>query len=372
MERLPDMPREKSLWPLRIVPAALLAAGLASCGGSADRGAGAQDAKDLEVPCSQHSEPLLHTMGDQGIALTSGLALPPGRYALPVDPAPTQLVVAFHGHGNDSCAWRHHLREIAARGAIAVAMDYTGQRQEPVENYGWFVREGAADSIAAARHFLEKYPSITTVHAFGISMGGNASGVAIASPDAVRADGSPLFDWWVDVEGVNNLIEEYLIIRAVAPVNAGAQLAQDEIHEENGGSLEEVPEAYAELTNVLRAPDMTGLRGAVIVHAVDDGLVSPSQSPEMAVALTLVGVPTRLVEVIGHGEGETGTTATAIVADPIFTAAGQDYTSPFAGHGWEASTTHLVITAGFEELFALMGGATVEPGLTIIPGVQAP
>ena len=26
-----------------------------------------------------------------------------------------------------------------------------------------------------------------------------------ASPDAVRSDGKPLFDYWIDVEGVNNL-----------------------------------------------------------------------------------------------------------------------------------------------------------------------
>src|SRR5262249_50275732 len=150
-----------------------------------------------------HHDVRLKDMSDDGIGFTSTLGLADGRYALPATAEPTQLVVMFHGHGNDSCSWRNHLRDAAARGAVAVAIDYV--RQSPSENYGWFMREAARDSIAAARHFLAAYPSITQVTAFGISMGGNASGLAVASPDAVRADGSKLFDYWMDVEGVNNL-----------------------------------------------------------------------------------------------------------------------------------------------------------------------
>ena len=134
----------------------------------------------LEVPCSSHSDTRLAGMDDTGIGLTSGLGLAAGRYALPATSSPTQLVVMFHGHGNDTCSWRRHLQQVASRGAIAVAMDYSGQRQTPSENYGWFVREGAADSIAAAKYFLAAYPSIKKVFAFGISMGGQASALAVA------------------------------------------------------------------------------------------------------------------------------------------------------------------------------------------------
>jgi hypothetical protein len=320
-----------------------------------------------EVPCDQHTDPRLADMSDDGIEFTSALGLAAGRYALPDSAAPTQLVVMFHGHLNDSCAWRNHLRKAAARGAVAVAMDYV--RQEPVENYGWFMREAAADSIAAAKYFLAAYPSIEQVFAMGISMGGNASGVAIASPDAVRADGSPLFDWWVNVEGVNNLTEEYFVIRAVAAVNADAALAQQEIEEENGGTFEEVPERYAEITNVYRAADMAGLEGAVMINGLDDGLVTTDQSPQMALALSAVGVPARQVTVLLRGEGESGSTGTGIALGPVLGGIGQSYESPLAGHGWEGSETHQVITAGFDELFALMDGGTVTPGLTIIPGL---
>lgn len=321
-----------------------------------------------EIRCSEHTDPRLASMDDHGIRLTSQLGLAAGRYALPQTGSPANLVVMFHGHGNDSCSWRRHLQQAADRGAVAVAMDYSGQRQTPSENYGWFVREGAADSIAAARYFLAAYPSITTVFAFGISMGGNASGVAVASPDAVRADGSPLFDYWIDIEGVNNLIQEYVIARAVAPVNGTAALAVQEIEEENGGALESVPDKYAEITNVARAEDMAELKGAVIVNALDDGLVPTDQSPQMTAALTAAGVPTHMFTVLLRGAGEEGTTASAIVADPVFAAAGQEYESPLAGHGWEGSDTHLVITTGFDQLWGLLAGGSIAPGETVVPG----
>jgi hypothetical protein len=350
--------------------ALLTLAALAGCGGGAGgAGGGIGPDKGVGNSCAASSDARQQAISDEGMNQTAAVGLAAGRFALPATPEPTQLVVMFHGNHNDSCSWRNHLRRAAERGAVAVAMDYTGQRTEgDIENYGWFVREGAADSIAAAKYFLERYPSITQVFAFGVSMGGNASGMAVASPDAVRADGTPLFDYWVDVEGANNLIEEYLIIRGVAPVNAGAVVAQAEIEEEAGGSLEEVPESYADLTNVFRAPDMAGLEGAVIVHGVDDGLVSTSQSPEMAAALNAVGVPAHLHTVFLRGDGESGSTATSIVAGPLFDGAGESYESPFAGHGWEGSDTHLVMITAFEQLWALMDGATVTPGETPVPG----
>jgi hypothetical protein len=202
-------------------------------------------------------------------------------------------------------------------------------------------------------------------------MGGNAAGMAVASPNAVRLDDTtPLFDYLIDVEGVNNLIEEYLVASAVAPVNAGGALAVQEIEKEAGGSLAENPSAYAELTNVLRAPDMAGLDGAVVVHGSDDGLVPTDQSPQMWAALNAVGVPSHLYTVVLRDGGESGTTATAIVAGPLFDGAGLgDYESPFAGHGWEGSDTQLVVKTGFEQLWALMAGGTVSAGATPVPGL---
>jgi dipeptidyl aminopeptidase/acylaminoacyl peptidase len=316
-------------------------------------------------------------MSDAGVAPTSALGLASGRYALPATGTPTQLVVMFHGNHNDSCSWRNHLRQAASRGAIAIAMDYTGQRtQDGTANWGWFVNEGATDSIAAAKYFIAKYPSITQVFAFGVSMGGNASGMAVASKDAVRADGSALFDYWVDVEGVNNLIEEYTIIRPLAPFVPAAAVAQNEIEEEAGGPIEKKRGAYLQLTNIARVNDMmtNGLKGAIVVNGVDDGLVSTSQSPEMAAALNAAGIPAHLFTVLLRGDGESGTTATGSFlfgpgapAEAVYDTTGNgDYESPLAGHGWEGSDTQLVIATGLDQLWLLMTGKDVSPGETVV------
>jgi hypothetical protein len=361
---------------LGIVITSLLVSGCGGGGGSGSGRGGASAA--LEVPCSQltHSDERLQLMSDEGIGLTSRLGLASGRYALPDTATPTQLVVSFHGNHNNSCAWRNHLRRIADQGAVAFAMDYTGQQTVgEIDNYGWFARAGAADSIEAAKFFMDRYPSITQVIVMAISMGGSVSGVAVVHPDAVRRDGSPLFDYWVAVEGVHNFTEEYLIARAVAPAVPSAAVAVQEIEQENGGPIEQVPERYAEITNVLRVQDMTYLKGVVLVHGLDDGLVPTTQSREMMLALNAVGVPAHLYTVGGTGDGEAGTTVTDIILGPLFDAGGQEYESPLAGHGWEGSDTHIVITTGFERLFALMDALStgnppgISPGETPVPGL---
>lgn len=344
----------------------LVACGGGGTGGNPDDIPGAGEA--LEIPCEQHTDPRLREMSDAGIGLASRLGLAAGRYALPTSGTPTRLVVMFHGHANDSCSWRRHLQAVADRGAVAVAMDYTGTVQTPIENYGWPIRAGAADSIAAARYFLARFPSISQVDAFAVSMGGNVGGYALASPDAKRADGSPLFDHWVVVEGVHDLAQEYLIVRAVAPAIADGAIAQAEIEAENGGALEANPQAYAEVTNTLRAPDLGYLKGVVLVHAIDDGLVPTTQSREMFAALNAIGVPSHLYTVGGKGEDEDGTVATGLVLGPVFSGAGQTYESPFAGHGWEGSDSHLVMKTGLEQLYLLLDGGTISVGETPVAG----
>src|SRR5258705_9011009 len=107
---------------------------------------------------------------------------------------------------------------------------------------------------------------------------------------------------------------------------------------------------------------MSTLKGAVVVHGVDDGLVTTDQSPQRAAALNGVGVPAHLYTAILCGEAECGSNATAIVADPIFAQLGQPYPAAFAGHGWEGSDTQIVIKTGFIKLWELMAGDTVDPG----------
>jgi hypothetical protein len=211
------------------------------------------------------------------------------------------------------------------------------------------VAAAAEDGIKAAKEWEADCSTIDTIVNYGVSMGGNTSGI-MAAAGALRADGTtPLFDWWVNVEGVNNLVETYLEARAASPSAAA------DIEEETGGSIEEVPEEFLRRTNVARIADIkaSGLKGAVLVHGVDDGLVPHNQSDEMFAALTAAAIPTQFFAVTLRSDtSESGTTGTAIFVRPV----DPTYDSPFAGHASEMSDTHIVGLTGFERLDAIFAG----------------
>ena len=203
------------------------------------------------------------------------------------------------------------------------------------------VRNGAYDSILAAQYFMTRYPSITQVFNIGASMGGNTSGYAIYSPDAVRADCSPMWDYWVVAEGVHNVSEEYTGARTLAESgNAAAAQAQQEIEEENGGTIEDVPDRYAQITNTTNVSAMSYLKGVVLTHGSTDQTVPIDQSQQMANGLRANGVPAHL-----------------------FTITPSD-------HAWEGSDTLQVMKVALDELFRLMAGGTVTDGDTTVPGPE--
>jgi hypothetical protein len=302
-----------------------------------------------------------------------------GYYALPAG-KPRGLVVFGHGHGNAAHKWQENLRNAARdMGVIAVAMDYRRQTlPNGDDSYGWRVREGAEDSIAVAQLFerkclagkkkphkpkkpktgkkpkkpksAERLPIVM----YGVSMGGNTSGLAVAA-GADRVDGSPLFDYWFNIEGVTNVIETYFEARAVAgpPLNNGTgRIAVQEIEEELGGPFESRPAEYADAAVVTRADDIkaSGLKGVVMVHGADDGTVPYNQSPEMFARLVEQDIPTDFFTVGRRGSGTDGQTAeeTLVVASFI-----PGYSPMFAGHGGENDLRHPVIRAGFERLARL-------------------
>jgi acetyl esterase/lipase len=279
-----------------------------------------------------------------------------GLYALPAS-APKGLVVFFHGYSHTAHSWAEHISRTAAQeGVIAVAMDYRGQQDLPPEpgsslprSRGWQVSEGADDSIAVAQLFDRSCRGLPTIVAYGVSMGGNASGLAVASR-ARRSTGAPLFDQWFDVEGAVNVIEIYTAARELAASgNEMAANATADIEREMGGTLEERPEAYTTRTVVRRAEDIkaSGVMGVTIVHGVDDGLVPTSQSREMQSRLRALGIPTDELTVGTRGPGsEAGTTLSGSLVP--------GFDSPFAGHADEASTTHIVGNTGFERLSAYL------------------
>jgi acetyl esterase/lipase len=272
-----------------------------------------------------------------------------GVYALP-KAAPRGLVVYFHGYGHTADSWAAHLERTAAQeGVIAVAMNYRGQQG----TRGWQVSEGAADSVAAAQLF-DRTCRLPTIVAYGVSMGGNASGLAVASR-ATRTSGAPLFDQWFDIEGAVNMIEIYTAARALgAGGNAFAAGAAEDMERETGGTLEERPEAYTTRTVVRRAEDIkaSGIKGVTMVHGADDGLVPHSQSREMQARLRALGIPTDMITVGTRGESsEAGTTLTGSLVP--------GFDSPLAGHADETSTTHLVGKTGFERLSAYLRSGEV-------------
>ncbi len=284
------------------------------------------------------------------IALTVEGKPATGIYTLPAAP-PRGLVVFAHGAGNTSDAWRRHVALVARRdGVIAVAMDYRGMRvtgRDPKRGTeiarGWPAKAGSEDLVAAARHFDERCPGLPGIVMYGVSMGGNMSGLAVAAR-AERADGRPLFDYWFAIEGVHNLTESYLEARAVAPAVAFGKEVRDDMEAETGGPIEAVPGAYAERTNLLRLSDIvaSGVRGVVLVHAYDDGTVPYNQSVEMTRELRRSGVPADMYSVGRKGPGEAGTT--------IGSYAGLE--TGLAGHGWEGSQTNVVVQTGLDRLTA--------------------
>src|SRR3954452_20235148 len=279
-----------------------------------------------------------------------------GFYAVPRHKA-RGIVVFDHGYSHTAWNWRQHLSQVAARdGVIAVAMDYRHQQDSPVDpktgfssSRGWRVQEGADDSIAVAKLFDAtcKTGGINTV--YGISMGGNTSGL-VAAAGAKRANGTPLFDYWFAIEPAVNVTETWAEASVVARSgNTFAVQAAEDIEQEMGGTPTDAPASYQSHTVMARVSDIAaaGLKGVAVVQGLDDGLVPYNQSRELVAALRASGIPVDDVTVGPRGDGEPGTTLTGNVLGP----AGQQ--SPFAGHASEVSNTQVVGQTGFDLLDAL-------------------
>ena len=304
-------------------------------------------AQSSTVPCRDETdEAIRFTIPVQGQDATGYYALPEGN--------PTGMVTFAHGYGHTSASWVEHLRRTARDlGVIALAMDYRGTQIIPragdvPTSRGWRVAEGAEDTLAAAKMFEAACPGLGTITNFGVSMGGNTSGL-VAAAGATRTGGAPLFDYWINVEGATNVIETYNEARLLAPANATAANAKADIEQEMGGTFEQVPQVYAERTIVNRADDIaaSGVKGVLLIHGLDDGLVPPNQSREMTAVLRQQAVPTEMTTISFRDEAtEQDTTITGYAAGQ----ADPNYRSPLAGHASERSTTHIVMKTAFSRL----------------------
>jgi acetyl esterase/lipase len=284
---------------------------------------------------------------------------------------PRGIVVFDHGYGHTMESWREHVARTAATlGVIAIAPNYRGLDQTiPLEGVktssrGWRVAEGAADTIAYAQHFEALCTPKGDNVVYGVSMGGNTSGLVVAAQPK-GPDRKPLFDYWVNVEGATNVTETYLGAKALAPANAFAANAAEDIERAFGGTPVQAPATYAQRTVVNRTGDIAGagLKGVYVVHGLLDGLVTHDHSRQLQALLRARGVPVDMWTAVTRDEdSEPGTTVDGYVPT------GQK--SPFAGHASETSTTHVVGAAGFAALERIYSGERFVCGEALYDGMS--
>lgn len=303
------------------------------------------------LPCTGDASTLQPLTLDVGGVPATGHLVAPRR-------APTAAVIMGHGYSFASDGWLPHLRRAAAGGgALAVAMDYRGLvdlGDDPKDTWpyrrsrGYPVKAGSEDLVAAAQAALRDCPTIGSVVLVGTSMGGNATGLAVALK-ARRPDGTPLFDYWIGIEGVYDLTQLYELARAGQAISPFVAQVKQDIELETGGTVEQQPAAYAERTVVQRVGDIAaaGLKGIAFVHAEQDGLALYPQAQQMVRAVRDRGVPTDFYTVGTRGPQD----------DPDTTVGGYaSVDTGGAGHGPEVSEHHVVIDEGMAVLQRLLAG----------------
>jgi hypothetical protein len=273
---------------------------------------------------------------------------------------PVGIVAFDHGYSHTMYSWVRHMQRVSKQlNVIAFAPDYRGQvndmKAQPLpSSRGWRVAEGAVDTNTAAQLF-DKACLKGRGHnvLYGVSMGGNTSGLALAAKPK-RTGGAPLWDHWINVEGAANVLETYQGARVLAPVNTFAKNAQADIEQEMGGTPETAMQTYLERSVVNRVADIkaSGVKGVVMIHGVADGLVTYDVGRQLRELLEQARVPVDFATFVRRStSSEPGTTIDG------YAPSGQ--TSPFAGHASEVSETHDVGMEGFGRLARLYRGLEV-------------
>jgi hypothetical protein len=287
------------------------------------------------------------------------VALPAGR--------PKGIVAFTHGYGHTGLSWVHHLRWAARElGVVALAMDYRGAKVvapkkdgDLPSSRGWNVRAGAADTLAATRLYEACAPAGTNV-LFSVSMGANTGGLVLAEGPQRSLGQGPLYDYWFNIEGAVNVVETYLSARMLAVSgNATAVNALEDITAEMGGPIESKPAEYQKRAIVTRVEEIaaSGVKGVVMVHGLDDGLVPYNQSREILAGFDATGVPAQMFTVGRRtAESEKDTTITGYAMNNY----DKNYISPVAGHASEKSFVHIVMKTAFERLVAAYRGEVPE------------
>ena len=254
-------------------------------------------------------------VASEGGAPAHGLAT-----ALPAGAAPTTFVVILHGYGHQAESHRAYMETLAARGVLAVAMDYRGPQD------GFPLAAGAADTVAAVQDLLARHPSVEDVYLYSVSMGTAVSPMVVTQLPGV-------FDAWVIGEGLSALAETWAGATALKPSgNPTAVRAASAIEQETGGTPATAPAEYVKRSAAYRVGEFVGFeKGVILTHGLNDGLVPYDQGREMAAALRAHGFTADFYTVVRGDAGQEGTTITG------YTPLGG---LGFAGHGTESVRSH--------------------------------
>ena len=258
-----------------------------------------------------------------------------GWLGYPASATPTTLLVFGHG----CCGKPDQSGMVSgyadAYGAVVVAMDYRGPGR-------WDVMKGHRDLIAATEDLKARFPTIGRTVIWGISMGGETTGMAVAA----RPD---LYDYWVDTFGVVDLFQEFAALGLYPGVSADpnnpANPTRSWIVEETGGLPATVPEAYLARSPAYSAASMRGITRAYISHGVGDLIVQYSQSRLMFANLVANGVPVTLHTVATRG-GETQGPFVPNVGVPTVPTPVAPSAHDGSAVGYSAEVVHHLLTGG--------------------------
>lgn len=228
-----------------------------------------------------------------------------GWLAYPTDIEPDTLLVFAHGCCRPlAYDWAellalHHARH---NGMVVVAMDYRG----PLG--GWNVGSGHADLIAATTDLQRRFHIKRTI-AWGLSMGGEVTGMAVAA----RPD---LFDHWISSAGVLDLRTQW-----------AQQTFRSQIETETHGTPVTAGPAYDRRSPTRLASAMRGISRAYLLHGAGDAAVPASESHQMHDELRRAGVPVSSYTITtGDGDPTLWWPMNATESTPVWLA-GHDWTT---------------------------------------------
>jgi dienelactone hydrolase len=205
-----------------------------------------------------------------------------GLLAVPEGGTAGTLLVVVKGWAGTLDHVRPLLQEVRDAGMLAVAMDFRG----PAD--AWKVDTAAEDTVAATLALRAEHPEVERVVLFGFSMGGAASGMALAAAPPGT------FTHWVAGAGVMDLNATWREEPTLQPL----------IENVTGGKPIEVPSEYARRSPVMLVPAIasSGVQRIHLVHGAGDTIVPTSHQYLMYDALREAGAPTTAYTVVtGNG-----------------------------------------------------------------------